>query len=306
MSRTLVPNSTQTPDAIFDQWLPLLTPIETKIVFFIVRKTFGWGKKHDKLGLTQIVTGAGLSAASVRRACATLEAVGVLLIRHAPGGNTVNDYALNLNNADAVEARLKARANSSDLSQGDTGIREIPVSGRRKTSISVTQVPISGRDRQETLLETKKQVPPNPHGGDGGKSKDRSSRTAKNLPDHAPEAFAKFYDHDYPNKENRADAVRAWDQQKPTEAEIEKITSLCLKIPRLNEEEKAHMAAPGVWIRNRRWENDVPFKGLNVYRDSLRRQGSSNAGNVSIPPPKRSDLYFDEPYVPLHMRGQAH
>lgn len=48
------PNYTQTPNDLFDHWLPLLGEIELKVLLVIMRKTFGWHKKREKISLSQL------------------------------------------------------------------------------------------------------------------------------------------------------------------------------------------------------------------------------------------------------------
>ena len=44
MARTLIPNSTQIPDVILDRWLARLNGAEFKVVMYIARRTYGFGK----------------------------------------------------------------------------------------------------------------------------------------------------------------------------------------------------------------------------------------------------------------------
>lgn len=59
------PNYTQVPNLILDEWMPLLDPSLFKIVMYIARKTFGWRVGKDKMSLTQISEGTGISRRSV-------------------------------------------------------------------------------------------------------------------------------------------------------------------------------------------------------------------------------------------------
>jgi hypothetical protein len=90
MTRALIPNSTQIPDLILDFWLSELSGAELKVVFYIARRTFGFGKQSDNISLTQLCsgitkrdgtildTGTGLSRSSVARAVKTLEEQGII------------------------------------------------------------------------------------------------------------------------------------------------------------------------------------------------------------------------------------
>lgn len=54
------PNFTQAPNELFDEWLPLLSHVELKVLMAIMRKTFGWHKVRDRISLSQLekITGA--------------------------------------------------------------------------------------------------------------------------------------------------------------------------------------------------------------------------------------------------------
>jgi phage replication O-like protein O len=54
------PNYTQTPNALFDEWLPKLGMAELKVLMVIMRKTFGWHKVRDQISLSQLEEITGL------------------------------------------------------------------------------------------------------------------------------------------------------------------------------------------------------------------------------------------------------
>lgn len=112
MSRSLIPNSTQIPDVIIDQWMARLTGSEFKIILYIARRTYGFGKESDSVSINQISRGirrrdgewldrgTGLSRSGVKAACATLVATGLLIKTRAivEGSREPdeNEYRLNL------------------------------------------------------------------------------------------------------------------------------------------------------------------------------------------------------------------
>lgn len=59
------PNHTQTPNTLFDVYLPLMSGAELKVTLAICRKTFGWHQKEDRLSLSQLQKLTGLSRQSV-------------------------------------------------------------------------------------------------------------------------------------------------------------------------------------------------------------------------------------------------
>ncbi len=57
MPRALIPNSTQIPDVILDQWMADLSGAELKVVLYVARRTFGFGKESDNISLSQMAQG---------------------------------------------------------------------------------------------------------------------------------------------------------------------------------------------------------------------------------------------------------
>ena len=66
-------NFTQVPNDILEALAKThLAPNESKTVFFIIRKTFGWNKTEDWISLSQIVEGTGIAKPNV---CRTLNSL---------------------------------------------------------------------------------------------------------------------------------------------------------------------------------------------------------------------------------------
>jgi phage replication O-like protein O len=59
------PNYTQTPNIFFDEIIKELTFSELKVMLVVMRKTFGWQKKKDKISYSQIQDISGLSRQGV-------------------------------------------------------------------------------------------------------------------------------------------------------------------------------------------------------------------------------------------------
>lgn len=75
---TSAPNYTQTPNVLFDHWLPLLKECELKVLLFIIRKTFGWHKERDAISISQIEIGVGSCAKHVLGAINALITYGLI------------------------------------------------------------------------------------------------------------------------------------------------------------------------------------------------------------------------------------
>mgnify|MGYP000020474777 FL=1 len=95
----LVPSAFQVPNEVVDEgWLKELTGGEIKVLLFIIRKTFGFNKiAGDRIPLSQIIAGTGLSRQSAVSAIAVLETcqlVRVIRSQSAAGNKNINFYQL--------------------------------------------------------------------------------------------------------------------------------------------------------------------------------------------------------------------
>lgn len=76
--KIFAPNYTQTPNELFDEWLPNLNEAELKVLMVIMRKTFGWHKIRDKISLSQLEKHTGLLRQSILKASKSLENKGLI------------------------------------------------------------------------------------------------------------------------------------------------------------------------------------------------------------------------------------
>ena len=103
------PNTTPTPDEIFDRFLHDLTHSELKVILYIIRRTYGFRKSSDRISLKQITDGlvtrggkrldhgTGLSRRGAISAVQSLEKKGLITVkrvRSEDGYNSVNVYGL--------------------------------------------------------------------------------------------------------------------------------------------------------------------------------------------------------------------
>ncbi|NEP59599.1 MAG: replication protein [Symploca sp. SIO2G7] len=111
--RVLVPNSTQIPDLILDHWMSRLGGAEFKVLLYIARRTYGFGKASDNISLNQISKGikkrdgtildegTGLSIPSVTKALNQLVSIGIVIktenYNDLNRGRIENTYSINLN-----------------------------------------------------------------------------------------------------------------------------------------------------------------------------------------------------------------
>ena len=56
-----------------------LSPNEWRVTLFVIRKTYGWGKKTDRIAASQIASGTGIARQNVFRTQKSLVNKGILL-----------------------------------------------------------------------------------------------------------------------------------------------------------------------------------------------------------------------------------
>jgi Bacteriophage replication protein O len=137
VARHLIPNSTQIPDVILDHWMARLSGAELKVLLYIARRTFGFGKANDRISLSQLADGitkrdgsvldrgTGISRSSVARALITLETMGMVLRQSnlADTGKEFdeNTYSINLAWEPADDSGGSPISSSGNGIDGDSG-----------------------------------------------------------------------------------------------------------------------------------------------------------------------------------------
>lgn len=108
-TQNLIPNTTQTPNVLFDAFLSFLSEGELKCYLYAVRRTLGFHKGKDRISLSQFVSGlktkeqkvldrgTGLSRQTVVDSLASLVRVGLLKVTYTSKGNI---YELVIHNLD--------------------------------------------------------------------------------------------------------------------------------------------------------------------------------------------------------------
>lgn len=88
-------NFTRVPNEILEALARThLSPYESKIVFFIIRKTYGWNKIEDWIALSQIEEGTGIAKPNV---CRTIKSLRRRRIIARPGKRHIGlqeDYTM--------------------------------------------------------------------------------------------------------------------------------------------------------------------------------------------------------------------
>jgi phage replication O-like protein O len=111
-NRPLTPNFTQIPNILFDDWLPDLSKSELKVLLYIMRRTYGFHKKADKISLTQIQegittrggdkldNGTNLNRTNLTKAIQSLEQKNILLVDKE---SSINVYSINTDFSSSTE-----------------------------------------------------------------------------------------------------------------------------------------------------------------------------------------------------------
>lgn len=89
------PNYTQTPNDLFDHWLPFLGEIELKVLLVILRKTYGWHQEEDYISISQLEKYTGSTATNIGKAVKDLIGKGLVAKRiEGPKGSQKTFYSL--------------------------------------------------------------------------------------------------------------------------------------------------------------------------------------------------------------------
>ncbi|MDQ2636814.1 MAG: replication protein, partial [Actinomycetota bacterium] len=127
------------PDQIIDELMADLSGAELKVLLYVVRRTFGFGKDADAISVSQMADGitkkdgtvldrgTGLARSSIRKATAALVEKGILTVRQVQdesGEYESNVYALRMRRVDRksdhllVEVGQKSDHPSPKIDQG--------------------------------------------------------------------------------------------------------------------------------------------------------------------------------------------
>jgi hypothetical protein len=80
MKDSMVPNTTPTPNIIFDEWMPILKDVEFRLLCIVTRQTMGWvedpltgrRKEHDWISHSQLIFKSGKKSSSISDALKVL------------------------------------------------------------------------------------------------------------------------------------------------------------------------------------------------------------------------------------------
>ena len=103
-----IPNFTQYPNEILDNWMPYLSGNQTKIINVFVRQIYGYHKKHDQISIRQISQRTGITSSNVFKDIKILIKIGCLKI--VKPGNKVEPHTYQiLNITEELSSREQLR-----------------------------------------------------------------------------------------------------------------------------------------------------------------------------------------------------
>jgi phage replication O-like protein O len=215
-----------------------LSPYESRAIWFILRKTYGWKKKRDWIALSQFSKGLKLDRRHVHRALKGLLSKDIIVIcrddKKHPTCSFQKDYS-------------QWKVSPVEM----TKTKSVICTGTRLSSVQApTKETLTKEIREET--ESDKLIPDflTP------KSKRKLTR-----PDPAAlDAFERFYQV-YPRHVGHEDALKAWLKLKP---DVELIPIIMAAVERyaaeVRDTERRFVKHPGPWLNAKRWK-DEPING---------------------------------------------
>lgn len=141
------PNYTQIPNALLDL-MPKMTESELRVTLAIARKTFGWGKRADRISLSQLEKLTGMRRQGVQNGLtAALERNPPLILREQHGQAFV--YRMNVVEPDETSP-LSGLVHERDQSTKET--RTSPLSGPELVHLVDTQNKVKTTTKNDDVV----------------------------------------------------------------------------------------------------------------------------------------------------------
>ena len=147
-----IPNFTQYPNEILDNWMPHLSGNQTKIMNVFVRQIYGYHKDYDRISIRQISQKTGISISKVFKDVKNLISIGCIKILKKGDKNNAHLYQI-LNITEELPQREHSRRNKGVTLEG-TGCYPI---GNSCVTPEVT-VELPQREQQKKEINIKESV----------------------------------------------------------------------------------------------------------------------------------------------------
>jgi len=147
-----IPNFTQYPNEILDNWMPYLSGNQTKIVNVFVRQIYGFHKQYDKISVRQISSKTGIPIGGVFRDLKILIGLGCIRILKRGGKSNPHTYEI-VNITHVLSERVQVKRDSGVIAE------ITPCYRSENTGVIVerTQV-LSEREQQKKEINIKESV----------------------------------------------------------------------------------------------------------------------------------------------------
>jgi hypothetical protein len=147
-----IPNFTQYPNEILDNWMPHLSGNQTKIMNVFVRQIYGYHKDYDRISIRQISQKTGISTSKVFKDVKNLISIGCIKILKKGDKNNAHLYQI-LNITEELPQREHSRR-SKGVTPEETGCYPI---GNSCVTPEVT-VELPQREQQKKEINIKESV----------------------------------------------------------------------------------------------------------------------------------------------------
>lgn len=94
MNQEFIPNFTQYPNEILDNWMPHLSGNQVKIMNVFVRQIYGFHKQYDKISIRQIAQKTGITSSGVFKDLKILLSLGCIKILKKGNNKDANIYQI--------------------------------------------------------------------------------------------------------------------------------------------------------------------------------------------------------------------
>lgn len=147
-----IPNFTQYPNEILDNWMPHLSGNQTKIMNVFVRQIYGFHKQYDKISVRQISSKTGIPIGGVFRDLKILIGLGCIRILKRGGKSNPHTYEI-VNITHVLSERVQVKKDSGVIAE------ITPCYRSENTGVIVerTQV-LSEREQQKKEINIKESV----------------------------------------------------------------------------------------------------------------------------------------------------
>jgi len=223
-----------------------LSPYESRVLWFIFRKTYGWGKKSDVIPLSQFAKSIGLDRRLVHRTIKALHAKNMLVISRDDRGNISYGFQKDWERWTLSSPKMTVIStdDKSVISQDDR------VSSPQMTKVSSPEIPSIDNKKIKDTVPKKNQSP--------------KTKPPVTLSGEQADRFSRFYSA-YPKKKAKQDAIKAWRKISPENGLFETIMAAVVKQKRSDDwtrENGRFIPNPASWLNGRRWEDEVEISPL--------------------------------------------